>query len=342
MTGEPPTTEGDPRVRRNLTLAAATAVLALAALPCRRQRHRRLQRGRELVAGRLHRQRRARSTRNPPAFLRGAQMRVGNGHGKGLVHAAERSPALRSLRPGGRRRRRRRRRSPTCETIPPMSAPLRCVFYDPEAVDAGSRLQRARLRGVRARRRRGLRARRGRGRGRARGERHDVTGEDGAIAFVMRALALTREQCIGVGAALADAPLGAVWVSPLDLEVRGAHVRVAEEGDELLYEAVISELAAAPARRQREQLVRVGQELAAAAARRPRRSASRRSRVNLALISVRSSSRLAKCTSSPSLRDVHDHAAAARAAASRSTPARGRRTRRARTRRGRSRRRARG
>ncbi|MGH2967787.1 MAG: hypothetical protein ACRDK0_01805 [Solirubrobacteraceae bacterium] len=33
---------------------------------------------------------------NPPAFLRGSQMRVGNGHGAGLEHAAERSPALRA------------------------------------------------------------------------------------------------------------------------------------------------------------------------------------------------------------------------------------------------------
>jgi hypothetical protein len=32
-------------------------------------------------------------------------------------------------------------------------------------------------------------------------------------------------------------------VSPLDLDVRGEHIRVAEDGDELLYEAVISELA---------------------------------------------------------------------------------------------------
>jgi hypothetical protein len=36
---------------------------------------------------------------NPPAFLRGSQMRVGNGHGKGLVHAAEVSPALRTCGP---------------------------------------------------------------------------------------------------------------------------------------------------------------------------------------------------------------------------------------------------
>ncbi len=47
----------------------------------------------------------------------------------------------------------------------------------------------------------------------------------------------------GVGAALADAPVGSVWVSPLDLDVRGPTVRVAEEGEELLYEAVIAELA---------------------------------------------------------------------------------------------------
>jgi hypothetical protein len=36
---------------------------------------------------------------NPPAFLRGSQMRVGNGHGAGLEHAAERSPALRLCGP---------------------------------------------------------------------------------------------------------------------------------------------------------------------------------------------------------------------------------------------------
>jgi hypothetical protein len=36
---------------------------------------------------------------DPPAFLRGSQMRVGGGHGAGLVHAAERSPALRLCGP---------------------------------------------------------------------------------------------------------------------------------------------------------------------------------------------------------------------------------------------------
>ena len=56
-------------------------------------------------------------------------------------------------------------------------------------------------------------------------------------------------------------------MSPLDLEVRGPTVRVAEEGDELLYQAVIAELATqrrrlGPDEREREELVGVGQELA--------------------------------------------------------------------------------
>jgi len=36
---------------------------------------------------------------NPPAFLRGSQMRVGKGDNAGLEHAAERSPALRTCGP---------------------------------------------------------------------------------------------------------------------------------------------------------------------------------------------------------------------------------------------------
>jgi hypothetical protein len=36
---------------------------------------------------------------NPPARLLGSQMRVGNGHGAGLVNAAEHSPALRLCGP---------------------------------------------------------------------------------------------------------------------------------------------------------------------------------------------------------------------------------------------------
>jgi hypothetical protein len=38
---------------------------------------------------------------NPPAFLRGSQMRVGNGHGAGLENAAQQSPALRLCGPEG-------------------------------------------------------------------------------------------------------------------------------------------------------------------------------------------------------------------------------------------------
>jgi len=38
---------------------------------------------------------------NPPAFLRGSQMLVGNGQGAGLVNAAEHSPALRLCGPEG-------------------------------------------------------------------------------------------------------------------------------------------------------------------------------------------------------------------------------------------------
>ena len=36
---------------------------------------------------------------DPPAFLRGSQMRVGNGHGAGLLNAARHSPALRECEP---------------------------------------------------------------------------------------------------------------------------------------------------------------------------------------------------------------------------------------------------
>jgi hypothetical protein len=124
-----------------------------------------------------------------------------------------------------------------------MPSRLRCVFYDPDAVDAGSRLtERAfeacaradvevyALAGDEAAVNIG-------------GELHDVSGDDGAIAFVMRALGLERDQAIGVGATLAGAPVGAIWVGPLDLEVRGERVEVAEDGDELLYNAVIAELA---------------------------------------------------------------------------------------------------
>src|SRR3954447_13389248 len=39
--------------------------------------------------------------RHPPALLRGVQMAVGNGHGKGLVNAAAHSPALVVCADGG-------------------------------------------------------------------------------------------------------------------------------------------------------------------------------------------------------------------------------------------------
>jgi hypothetical protein len=117
------------------------------------------------------------------------------------------------------------------------------VFYDPGAVDAGSRLTDMALEAC---------ARAGvqvyalagdEGFVEIAGERHDVATEDGSVAFVMRALGYAEAECIGVGAALAGAPVGTVWVSPLDLEIRGPFVRVAEEEEDLLYQAVISELA---------------------------------------------------------------------------------------------------
>jgi hypothetical protein len=124
-----------------------------------------------------------------------------------------------------------------------MPASLRCVFYDPQTVDAGSRLTE---RAFEACARAGVEVYALAGDElfvEVHGERHDVSGDDGAIAFVMRALGVGRESCIGVGAALAGAPVGAVWVGPSELEVRGAHVRVGEEEEDLLYQAVISELA---------------------------------------------------------------------------------------------------
>ena len=117
-----------------------------------------------------------------------------------------------------------------------MPASLRCVFYDPDAVDADSHLS---ARAFEACARAGVEV------FALAGDDDTVSYEDEprSIEFVMRALGYAPEHCIGVGAVLAGAPLSAVWVSPLDLEVRGPTVRVAEEGDELLYEAVISELA---------------------------------------------------------------------------------------------------
>jgi hypothetical protein len=114
-------------------------------------------------------------------------------------------------------------------------AKLRCVFYDPEAVDEDSRLSE---RALEACERAGVRVF-----ALADGGAVEHEGELRSIELVMRAHAFAPEECIGVGAALSDAPVGAVWVGPLDLGVRGERVEVAEDGEELLYNAVIAELA---------------------------------------------------------------------------------------------------
>jgi hypothetical protein len=117
---------------------------------------------------------------------------------------------------------------------------LRCVFYDPGAVDPDSHLT---ARAFEACDRAGtlVFALSGEGEGEGEGEVED-DGELRSIEFVMRAHALAPEECIGVGAALAGAPVGAVWVGPDELDVRGENVRVADD-DEVLYGAVIAELA---------------------------------------------------------------------------------------------------
>jgi hypothetical protein len=86
-------------IARKLNLAACAATLALAALPataaadidptvCNEAEN--SPRGGYVVTG-------GPVDPNPPAFLRGSQMRVGKG--KGLVGAAEHSPALRLCGP---------------------------------------------------------------------------------------------------------------------------------------------------------------------------------------------------------------------------------------------------
>ncbi len=77
---------------RKLALAVTTAVLTLAALPSAatatdvcNEAENSWQGDYEMTET---------SDPRPPAFLRGKQMTLGNGKGKGLVHAAERSPAL--------------------------------------------------------------------------------------------------------------------------------------------------------------------------------------------------------------------------------------------------------
>jgi hypothetical protein len=106
-----------------------------------------------------------------------------------------------------------------------MAARLRCLVLDPDAVDTRSRLGE---RALEACARAGI-------------EVVEADGRD-EVAAAMRERGLEGEQCLAVGAALHDAPVGALWVGPLDLDVRGPHVRVGE-GEDLLYEAVITELA---------------------------------------------------------------------------------------------------
>ncbi|MDA0184610.1 hypothetical protein OJ997_30190 [Solirubrobacter phytolaccae] len=124
-----------------------------------------------------------------------------------------------------------------------MAGSLRCVFYDPEVLDPGSRLNDLAFEAC-ARAEVAVYALAGdESVVEVGGELHAVATEEGSVAFVMRALGLRGDQCIGVGAALAATSVGTVWVGPLELEIRGTFVRVAEEEADLLYQAVISELA---------------------------------------------------------------------------------------------------
>ena len=90
---------------RNLTLAAVTAILAAGVVPSAagaapkpaasvcNEAENSWQGGYSVTGDPVD--------PNPPAFLRGSQMRVGNGHGAGLENAAAHSPALRLCGPEG-------------------------------------------------------------------------------------------------------------------------------------------------------------------------------------------------------------------------------------------------
>jgi hypothetical protein len=106
-----------------------------------------------------------------------------------------------------------------------MAAPLRLVLCDTAAVDTDTALS---GRALEACERAGV----------------EVVMEPGLDAdLVLAEWTATGPETIAVGASLSEAPVSAVWVGPLDLDVRGENVRVAEDGSELLYEAVITELA---------------------------------------------------------------------------------------------------
>ena len=120
---------------------------------------------------------------------------------------------------------------------------LRCVFYDPDAVDEDDRMTE---RALEACARAGVEVYALAGDEdvvTVNGEEHDVPEDVGSFEFVLRAHGFDRKEAIAVGAGLENAPVDAVWVTPEDLDTRGPHVRVAEDADQLLYDAVITELA---------------------------------------------------------------------------------------------------
>jgi hypothetical protein len=98
----PPPGAWRPRVRaRDFTLAAAAATIILAALPAGASAKPKAAQDDVVVCNEAENSHRGGYTvtggpvdPNPPAFLRGSQMRVGAG-----AHAAERSPALRLCGP---------------------------------------------------------------------------------------------------------------------------------------------------------------------------------------------------------------------------------------------------
>jgi hypothetical protein len=124
-----------------------------------------------------------------------------------------------------------------------MTAKLRCVFYDPDAVDQDDRMTE---RALEACARAGVEVYELAGDEdvvTVDGEEHEVPEDANPFEFVLRAHGFDDAEAIAVGARLEDAPVSAVWVGPDDLDTRGRRVRVAEEQDQLLYDAVITELA---------------------------------------------------------------------------------------------------
>ncbi len=120
---------------------------------------------------------------------------------------------------------------------------LRCLFYDPEVVDVDDRMTE---RALEACARAGVEVYELAGDEDVvvvGGEEHVVPEDVGPFEFVLRAHGFDPGEAIAVGARLEGAPVSALWVGPQDLDVRGPAVRVAEDDDQLLYDAVITELA---------------------------------------------------------------------------------------------------